>query len=105
MRNRTINALLKIGMPAGIKGFEYIVYAMDLLDREDIRLAKTTFLYHLIAKKYNDTIPKVEGAIRHAFGFALEKGNAEAVEKYLTLQSPTNSNLLHVLYLRLTQEE
>lgn len=105
MKNKTINALLEMGMPAGIKGFQYIVEAMILFSDEKTRYGKIMFLYYEIAKKHNTKPTGVERAIRHAFGIVFEKGNLEAVEKYLTRKNTTNGNLLHVLYLRLAQEE
>ena len=105
MKNKAINALIEMGMPADIKGFQYIADAMLMFENDAIRLGKTTSLYHEIGRKNNDTASCVERAIRHAFGIVLANGNLEAVEKYLTLQNTKNGNLLHVLYLRLTQEE
>lgn len=104
MRNKAINALLEMGMPADIKGFDFIVDAMEMFQNEEIRNGKTTFLYALIAKKNDSTAPRIERAIRHAFSVVLTKGNLEMAEKYLSLQRTTNGNLLHVLYIRLTQE-
>lgn len=105
MKNKAINALLEMGMPANIRGFQYIVDSMCLFEEIEWRCGKTTALYCELAKMHNTIFPNIERAIRHAFGVVLEKGNLEAVEKYLTLQNTTNSNLLHVFYLRLTQED
>lgn len=105
MKNRTVNALLSMGMPADIKGFGYIVEAMILFEEEDWREGKTTALYYGIAKRKKTTPPRVERAIRHAFGEMLKNGNKKEIEKYFSFCKPTNGNLLHVLYLRLTQEE
>lgn len=104
MKNKAINALLEMGMPADIKGFHYIVDAMCLFENTEWRSGKITGLYAKLAE-INDTTPsRTERAIRHAFSLVIEKGPLEAVEKYLTLQNTTNGNLLHVLYLRLAQE-
>ena len=105
MRRKTIDALIEMGMPADIKGFHYIVDAMEMFTNEEIWLGKTTVLYHEVGKKNNTTASRVERAIRHAFGSVLERGNLENVAKYLTFQNTTNGNLLNVLYLRLTQED
>ena len=105
MKNRATNALIEMGMPADIKGFQYIVDAMELFVNKENRTGKTTTLYADIAKMHNTTASRVERTIRHAFGVVLTKGNLESVEKYLTLQNTTNGNLIHVFYLRLTQEE
>lgn len=105
MKKKTINALIEIGMPADIKGFQYIVDAMCLFEDKEWRNGKITNLYEKIGKMNNTTASRVERAIRNAFGHVILKGNLEDVEKYLTLQSTTNGNLLHVLYLRLAEDE
>lgn len=105
MKNKTINALLEMGMPANIKGFQYIVDAMCLFEDEEWKNGKITTLYWKIAKMNNDKSHCVERAIRHAFEVVLIKGDLEVVKKYLTMQNVTNGNLLHVLYLRLSQEK
>ena len=51
MKNRAINALIKMGMPADLKGFRYIVDAMCLFEHEGWRCVKTTTLYQKIAEK------------------------------------------------------
>lgn len=105
MKNKAINALLEMGMPADIKGFQYIVDAMLMFEDKEIRTGKITALYYEIGKKNNTTASRVERAIRHAFGIVLSFGKHKSVEKYLAFHNTTNGNLLHVLYLRLTQEE
>ena len=35
----------------------------------------------------------------------ISKGRKEAIEEYLSLDNTTNSNMLHLLYYRLKQEE
>lgn len=104
MKNRAINALVEIGMPADIKGFEYIVDMMVLYQDEKERHSGIVNNYNSIAEKRNSTTSRVERAIRHAFGVAVSRGNAVAVEKYLSFDNTTNGNLLHLLYLRLEQE-
>lgn len=105
MKNKAINALIEMGMPADIKGFQYIVDAMCLFEDESWRRTKTTALYYKLGEMHNTTSTRVERAIRHAFGNIITKGDLKSIEKYLTMQNTTNGNLLHVLYLRLTQEE
>lgn len=105
MKNKAINALIEMGMPANTKGFRYIVDAMVLFENEAIRIGKTTSLYREIGTRNNATVAQVERAIRHAFSVVLTRGDLAIVEKYLTLQNTTNGNLLHVLYLRLSKED
>lgn len=106
MKQKAINALLSMGMPASIKGFGYIVDTMVLFEsNKEYYHGKTMNVYEKIAKQNNSTASRVERAIRHAFSIILTKGNSQEVSKYFTDSNTTNSNLLHVLYLRLTQNE
>ncbi len=105
MKNKVINALLEMGMHADIKGFRYIVDAMLLFEEDKWRNGKITVLYYEIGRRNNATASQVERSIRHAFSTVFAEGKLEAVEKYLTMQHPTNGNLLHTLFLRLTQED
>ena len=106
MKNKAINALIEMGMPADIKGFHYIVDAMCLFDEDDFwKKGKISCLYNKLAEMNDDKWALVERAIRHAFSIVLIKGNLEAVKKYLSLQKTTNGNLLATLFLKLSQEE
>jgi hypothetical protein len=105
MRNRAINALIRMGMPADIKGFYYIVEAMCLFDYAEVRNSRLADLWNLIGDRHKTTGKKVDRAVRKAFDGVLENGIKEEVEKYLSLHNTTNGNLLHVLYIRLKQEE
>lgn len=105
MRNKVINALVEMGIPANTKGFDYIVQAMCLFEKDDgWRTGKTMMLYWKIGQINKVASVNVERAIRHAFHKVLTTGNLEAVNKYLTFQNMTNGNLLAVLYFRLLQE-
>lgn len=105
MKNRAINALIKMGMPADLKGFRYIVDTMCLFEHEGWRCAKTTALYQKIGEINDETASRVERAMRHAFSVVITRGHLETVEKYLSFYNTPNGNLLHVFYLRLKQEE
>ena len=101
MKNKAINALIEMGADAGNKGFQYIVAAMCLFNPD----YSVTTIYALVAEKNNTTSSCVARAIRHAFGVVLKDGVSCCIDHYLTRNHTTNGNLLHVLYLRLTQEE
>lgn len=105
MKNKTVNALIELGMSADIKGFQYIVDVMCLFEKTEWRNGKITSLYKKVAQMNGTTASRVERAIRVAFKAVLTKGKLEQVEKYLTFQKPTNGNLLHVLYYRLAEDE
>ena len=104
MKNKVIDALIEMGMPADLLGFKYIVDFICLLDSDEWRECKITALYKKIALMNNTFDYRVERAIRHAFATVLKVGDVATVNKYLTRLNTTNGNLLHVLYLRLTQE-
>lgn len=104
MKNKAMNALIDMGMPADIKGFRYISEIMEIFENEEFRMMGMVDLYKFVGKQNDTTSSQVERAIRHAFSVVLEKGNLETVGKYLTFQHPTNGNLLHTFYIRLKQE-
>lgn len=101
MKNKAINAMLEMGADAGNKGFQYIVDAMVLFEDDEFRNGKIMDLYRKIAEMHNTSQTRVERCIRHSFKTILEKGKQRAIEKYLSTQNTTNSNLLHTFYLRL----
>lgn len=106
MRNRIINALIELGLPANVKGFKYIVeivskYAED----ESLTSGKLEVLYYMLGKKEEASPQMAERNIRTSFGIIYKEGDQEAVKKYLPFQIRTNGNSLATLYLRLKQEE
>lgn len=106
MRNRVINALIELGLPANKKGFRYIVeivneYAKD----ESLMSGKLEVLYYMLGKKDGVSSQAIERNIRTSFGIIYKEGDQEAVKKYLPFQIRTNGNSLATLYLRLKQEE
>ena len=64
-REKVEAVLFKMGMPANVKGFGYIVDSVLLLE-EDSKI-KTTYLYFKVAQQHGTTGQRVERAIRHAF--------------------------------------
>ena len=106
MKRKAINLLLNMGMPAGIKGFHYIVDALCIMDsNKDYVGGNVVELYAKIASQNKTTSSGVERSVRHAFEKVRKYGNEENVRKYFGDQKPTNGNLLNALFLRLTQEE
>lgn len=106
MKNKIINALIEMGVPADVKGFNYIVQIICLYDKnEDLICGKMMKVYQEIAERNNTTVSKVERALRHAFSIAQLKGDFKMVEKYLTKQHQNNGTLLAILYYRLKMEE
>ncbi|MGB9662711.1 MAG: sporulation transcription factor Spo0A [Moorellaceae bacterium] len=91
----------QMGVPAHIKGYQYLREAI-LLVIEDINLlgAVTKELYPMIARKYMTTPSRVERAIRHAIELAWDRGNVEVINKFfgytinMERGKPTNSEFI-----------
>lgn len=103
-RAKIEDVLLAMGVPAGIKGFNYIVDAIEIFDERGTNISITKELYPTIAEK-NTTPSRVERAIRHAFEVVRTKGNSEAVNKYIGTVNCNNSSSLKQLHMILKREE
>lgn len=104
-----VTAILhQMGVPAHIKGYQYLRDAIIFVI-EDINLlgAVTKELYPMIAEKYNTTASRVERAIRHAIELAWDRGNIDLMNKYFgyTIDvergKPTNSEFIAMIADRL----
>ena len=72
------NIIHEIGVPAHIKGYQYLREAI-MMSVEDVEMlgSITKILYPTIAKKYQTTPSRVERAIRHAIEVAWSRGRME----------------------------
>lgn len=105
-RAKIEDALLAMGVPAGIKGFTYIADAIQIFDERGTDIQITKELYPAIAKKNNTTPSRVERAIRHAFTIARDcRGKYEIVEHYIGFANCKNSSSLKQLHIMLKREE
>ncbi|MDR3542717.1 MAG: sporulation transcription factor Spo0A [Desulfosporosinus sp.] len=94
----------QIGIPAHVKGYQYIRDAI-LMVVEDVSLlgGVTKELYPGIAKKYDTAPSRVERGIRHAIELAWERGQTETIKRIFGYsmknerQKPTNSEFIAVL--------
>lgn len=95
------NIIHQMGVPAHIKGYQYLRDAIIFVV-EDINLlgAVTKELYPMIAEKYQTTSSRVERAIRHAIELAWDRGNVEMMNRFfgytinLERGKPTNSEFI-----------
>ena len=73
----------EIGVPAHIKGYQYLREAilLTIADMEIIN-AVTKALYPAVAKKYGTTPSRVERAIRHAIEVAWDRGDIDVLNSY-----------------------
>lgn len=100
-----VHLLHELGIPAHIKGYQYIKESLMMsLENIDILNRITKELYPTIAKKYQSTGIRVERAIRHAIDVAWKNGNPEFQDKLFayTVSSngsgrPTNSEFIAML--------
>lgn len=94
-------AIHEIGVPAHIRGYQYLRDAIILAisDRELLN-AVTKYIYPAIAKKHDSTPSRVERAIRHAIEIAWERGKADTINHVFgyTLNTgkgkPTNAEFI-----------
>ena len=105
-RAKIEDVLLAMGVPAGIKGFNYIVDAIEIFYERGTDIGITKELYPTIAEKNNATPSKVERAIRCAFEVVRSyKGNPEVADKYIGFINCNNSSSLKQLHMMLKREE
>ena len=94
----------EIGVPAHIKGYQYLREAI-MMSVEDIEMLNsiTKILYPSIAKKYQTTPSRVERAIRHAIEVAWSRGKMETLDAFFgyTINigkgKPTNSEFIALI--------
>ncbi len=94
----------QIGVPAHIKGYQYLRTAILLTVKDsDIINSVTKILYPSVAKKYSTTTSRVERAIRHAIEVAWDRGDVDTLNAYFgyTIQNnrgkPTNSEFIAMI--------
>lgn len=105
------NVIHEVGVPAHIKGYQYLREAIMLVVNDiDIINQITKQLYPEIAAKYHTTPSRVERAIRHAIEVAWGRGEQAAVENifgYTVSASkgkPTNSEFIAMIADKLRLE-
>lgn len=104
LESRITEVIHEVGVPAHIKGYQYLREAicMTVLDVE-LMNSVTKILYPDIAKKYHTTASRVERAIRHAIEVAWTRGRLETIETLFgyTVHTgkgkPTNSEFIALI--------
>jgi two-component system response regulator (stage 0 sporulation protein A) len=105
-RTRTIDQIVtgmihEIGVPAHIKGYQYLREAI-LIVYNDVEIlgSITKILYPQIADKFSTTSSRVERAIRHAIEVAWSRGNSDVIAQMFgytvsaSKAKPTNSEFI-----------
>ena len=108
LKNLVTSVIHEIGVPAHIKGYQYLREAiMIAVDDMDVINAVTKVLYPEVAKRYATTPSRVERAIRHAIEVAWDRGDLETLQKFFgytvsnTKGKPTNSEFIAMIADRL----
>ena len=93
--------MLDIGVPAHLKGYQFLRDAILLSGRDmEVVTSVTKLLYPTIARRFKTTDQKVERAIRNAIEVSWNRGNVKTFEKmfgYSALSGrtrPTNSEYI-----------
>ena len=101
---RVTNIIHDIGVPAHIKGYQYLREAIIMTVKDmDIINAITKVLYPTVAKRYKTTSSRVERAIRHAIEVAWDRGDVEVLNGFFgyTVSNvkgkPTNSEFVAMI--------
>jgi len=98
------NIFHELGMPAHIKGYEYLRYAiLRVIENRNLLHSVTKELYPMTAKAFGSKPSRVERAIRHAIEVAWTRGDADNISRLFgctVLSSrgkPTNSEFLAMI--------
>ena len=98
------NIIHEIGVPAHIKGYQYLRDAI-ILSVNDMEMLNsiTKVLYPTIAKRHQTTPSRVERAIRHAIEVAWSRGKMDTIDELFgyTVSTgkgkPTNSEFIALI--------
>ncbi len=104
LETRVTEIIHEVGVPAHIKGYQYLRYAiMMVIDDLDIINSITKELYPTVAKKFSTTSSRVERAIRHAIEVAWDRGDTEVLNSFFgytianSKGKPTNSEFIAMI--------
>lgn len=108
LENIISRKLIGLGIPTRLKGYKYILAAIEqVLEDETSLEGVTKILYPDIAKKYNSTPQRVEKAIRHAIEVAWTDNVVELRREFedgRENRRPTNSEFISRIstYIKMT---
>lgn len=104
LENSVTEIIHEIGVPAHIKGYQYLRDAIMMsVNDVDMLNSITKILYPTIAKKHQTTSSRVERAIRHAIEVAWNRGKIETINELFgyTINNgkgkPTNSEFIALI--------
>lgn len=105
------NIFISIGIPAHIKGYQFLREAVKLaVEEPDIIGSITKRLYPTIAEKFETSSSKVERGMRHAIEVAWNRGKIENINNlfglkiYSSNEKPTNGELIALIADKMIME-
>ncbi|MBQ8444114.1 MAG: sporulation transcription factor Spo0A [Clostridia bacterium] len=105
------NIFISIGIPAHIKGYQFLREAVKLaVVQPDIIASITKRLYPTIAEKFSTSSSKVERGMRHAIEVAWNRGKIENINNlfgfkiYGANDKPTNGELIALIADKMIME-
>ena len=108
---RLSSLFLTIGIPAHIKGYQFLREAVKMvIDNPDVINRITKELYPGIGRRFNTTASKVERAIRHAIEVAWSRGRIETLNRAFGCKvaskedKPTNGEFVAMIADKLSME-
>ena len=109
--DRISNLFLAMGIPAHIKGYQYLREAIKLvIEKPEMIGGITKELYPAIARRFSTTSSKVERAIRHAIEVAWSRGRVDTLNKAFGCDvakpddKPTNGEFIALIADKLSME-
>lgn len=108
---RISNIFISIGIPAHIKGYQFLREAVKLaVEEPEIIGSITKKLYPTIAEKFETSSSKVERGMRHAIEVAWNRGKIENINTlfglkiYSSNEKPTNGELIALIADKMIME-
>lgn len=109
--DRMSNIFLSLGIPAHIKGYQFLREGVRLVIEQPDRINRITKeLYPSIARQFGTTASKVERAIRHAIDVAWSRGRVDTLNRAFGCRvctpedKPTNGEFIAMLADKMSME-
>ncbi len=110
--DRVSNIFLGLGIPAHIKGYQFLREAVRLVVEDPDRINRITKeLYPMIARRFGTSASKVERAIRHAIEVAWSRGRVDTLNRAFGCRvaipedKPTNGEFIALIADKLSLEQ
>lgn len=111
IEERIANVFLAVGIPAHIKGYQFLREAVRMvMDEPEMINRITKELYPGIARRFSTTSSKVERAIRHAIEVAWSRGRIDVLDQIFGAgvcslsDKPTNGEFIALVADKLSLE-